>query len=148
MTRCIVIPACLSHLRRRQAKGILRHSVIPAKAGIQSNSGCIEILPILWMPDQVRHDEMYRHSGLPVASATQTGERYSAPLCHSGGGRNPVQDPGIQRNNGFPLPITDHSSLSLRLPTPFPLLHRSLLGDGPAGKLITAFVLSMTRMPF
>jgi len=39
MTRCIVIPACLSHLRRRQAKGILRHSVIPAEAGIQRDGG-------------------------------------------------------------------------------------------------------------
>ena len=25
--------------------------------GIQSSNGCIQILPILWMPDQVRHDE-------------------------------------------------------------------------------------------
>ena len=30
-------------------------SVIPAQAGIQSNNGCIQILPILWMPPyQVR----------------------------------------------------------------------------------------------
>jgi len=40
-------------------------SVIPAKAGIQSNSGSIQILAILWIPDQVRHDEMHRHSGEP-----------------------------------------------------------------------------------
>jgi len=28
------------------------------------------------------------------------------------------------------------------------ITHHRLLGDGPAGKLITALVLSMTRMPF
>ena len=38
--------------------------VILAQAGIQSNNGCIQILPILWIPDQVRHDEIHRHSGM------------------------------------------------------------------------------------
>jgi len=48
-------------------------SVIPAQAGIQSNNGCIQILPILWMPDQVRHDSI-RPSFQP-ASQNATADR-------------------------------------------------------------------------
>jgi len=44
----------LSIVRSCVAAGLA--PVIPAKAGIQSNNGCIQIVPILWIPDQVRHD--------------------------------------------------------------------------------------------
>jgi len=58
---------------------------------MQSNNGCIQILPILWMPDQVRHD------GTHIVIPANPGSRSSAGA-------------GIQCNSGFTLPITHHCS--------------------------------------